>query len=144
MNENVVSFFCGLIFALGLGIAGMTEPAKVSGFLDLFGAWEPALLFVMVGAIIVYSLGYRFVLHRGKPVFTGSLHIPALRKVDKQLALGAALFGVGWGLVGYCPGPALTALVTLKKEPVIFFLSMLTAMNAYSLLQKKKGAHGRS
>lgn len=142
MSQLFVSFFSGLIFALGLGISGMTQPSRVTGFLDLFGAWEPALAFVMLGAIVVYAIGYRLILKRKAPLLAGHFHIPTLRSIDKSLAIGSLIFGFGWGMVGYCPGPALTAVVTLQKEPVIFFIAMIAAMNSYALLQKRKTKNG--
>ena len=142
MNLFVVSFFSGVIFALGLGISGMTGPHRIVGFLDVFGNWQPQLLFTMMGAILVYSIGYRLVIRRPKPLFSCKFHIPTLRVVDKPLALGAVLFGVGWGISGYCPGPALTSLVTLGREPLVFFVSMIAGMHSYTLLQKRTKTRG--
>jgi uncharacterized membrane protein YedE/YeeE len=135
-----VSFFCGVLFALGLGISGMTQPAKVTAFLDFFGAWNPSLAFVMAGAILVYALGYRWVVRRPKPLFPGNFQIPSLRKVDRPLAIGSALFGAGWGLAGFCPGPALTSLASLQFEPLLFLSSMLAGMILFEASQRWRKA----
>ncbi len=115
----------GIFFALGLGISGMTQPGKVTAFLDFAGAWDPSLAFVMVGAIAVYALGSRLVLRRRQPVLAGSFQIPTNRKLDGRLFLGAALFGIGWGLAGFCPGPALVSLSSLQTASILFVVAML-------------------
>ncbi len=128
MKEPLVAFFCGVLFALGLGISGMTQPGKVTAFLDFSGNWDPSLMFVMVGAILVYGIGYRWVVRQPKPLFSQSFQLPTLRAVDRPLAIGSALFGVGWGLAGFCPGPALTSVVSLQFQPLLFVLSMVFGM----------------
>jgi len=137
-NENLSALFCGFLFAVGLGISGMTQPQKVVGFLDLFGDWNPSLLLVMAGAVLIYSLGYRFVSKKPKPLFAPRFLVPSNRKLDSALLTGSALFGIGWGLAGFCPGPALTSLVSFQPAGLIFVGSMLTAMWAFEKNQERK------
>ncbi|MEX2482523.1 MAG: DUF6691 family protein [Gammaproteobacteria bacterium] len=119
------SFFAlGMLFAIGLGLSGMTQPAKVIGFLDLAGAWDPALAFVMGSAVLVTFAGYRLVLGRPAPLFSGRFDIPSRRDIDGQLLAGAALFGVGWGMAGFCPGPALVAMAGGSADVMVFVLAM--------------------
>jgi uncharacterized membrane protein YedE/YeeE len=106
----VMALTAGLLFGLGLSVAGMTQPAVVLGFLDLFGAWNPRLLFVMGGAVLTTAIGYRWVLRRGRPLLESSFKLPTARDIDRRLVIGAALFGIGWGMAGYCPGPALASI----------------------------------
>ncbi len=138
MKQNLSAFFCGLLFAVGLGISGMTQPQKITAFLDLFGSWDASLLFVMAGAVLVYSVGYRLVIKRKNPLFSLSFLVPTNQVIDSSLLGGAVLFGMGWGLSGYCPGPALTSLTTLGSSPLIFGLSMLSGMFLFELFQRRK------
>nr|WP_233175970.1 DUF6691 family protein [Dyella sp. ASV24] len=108
--KALMALFAGLLFGVGLGIAGMTQPAIVLGFLDVGGAWNPRLLFVMAGAVLTTAIGYRLVWRARKPRFEASFDIPSVRRIDGRLLMGAALFGIGWGIAGYCPGPALASL----------------------------------
>jgi uncharacterized membrane protein YedE/YeeE len=108
--KHVAALLCGLLFAIGLGVSGMTQPEKVIGFLDFTGNWDPSLAFVMLGAIGVHLVALRFVLKRKKPVLDERFHVSAPAPVDRKLVLGAGLFGIGWGLSGYCPGPAVVSL----------------------------------
>lgn len=110
MGKLVSALIAGLIFGLGLTVSEMVNPAKVLAFLDLFGDWDPSLAFVMASAILVTSIGYRLAWRRPSPVFAERYELPGKRKIDARLAIGSVLFGVGWGLVGLCPGPALAAL----------------------------------
>ena len=121
----MVALLAGLLFALGLGISGMTQPAKVLGFLDVAGRWDPSLAFVMVGAIGVHAALVRLILRRRAPILARSFSLPVRRKVDARLLLGAAVFGVGWGLAGLCPGPAVTVLATGKPIAMAFVGAML-------------------
>ncbi len=105
-----IALLAGLVFGLGLSLGGMTQPAVVLGFLDLFGAWDPRLIFVMGGAVLTTAIGYRLVFQRGRPLFEPSFQLPTARTFDARLVGGAALFGIGWGIAGYCPGPALASL----------------------------------
>jgi uncharacterized membrane protein YedE/YeeE len=105
----LLSFVSGLVFAVGLCISGMVRPSKVIGFLDLRGAWDPSLAFVMLGALVVYAIAWRLIKRRGVPLLGGKIPGPASKQLDATLFLGAAIFGIGWGLGGYCPGPAIVA-----------------------------------
>ena len=104
------AFAAGLIFGIGLIVSGMTDPSKVIGFLDLAGQWDPSLAFVMVGAILVGLAGHAIARKRAAAFLGGALHLPAARDIDRRLVLGGLAFGVGWGLAGFCPGPAIVAL----------------------------------
>jgi uncharacterized membrane protein YedE/YeeE len=139
MLKLLTAYFCGLLFGFGLGIAEMTSPQKVMGFLDLFGNWDPALIFVMVGGIAVYALIYWLVVKKMKqPIVESQFHIPTRKDLDSKLIIGSVLFGIGWGLGGYCPGPALVSAATLGKPVLIFTAAMLAGMFGFSLLEKKK------
>ena len=118
------SLFCGILFALGLGLSGMMQPAKVVAFLDVAGAWDPSLAFVMVGAIGVYLPLYRLVLRRSTPVVTDTFQIPTVSAIDTRLVGGAALFGLGWGAAGFCPGPAIASLSS-GAVPVLAFVAAM-------------------
>jgi uncharacterized membrane protein YedE/YeeE len=124
MKTMLVSFASGALFAVGLGVSGMTNPGKVVGFLDLFGAWDPSLMFVMIGAIAVYSVASRVIGRRGAPLFDTRFHLPTRRDMDARLILGAVLFGAGWGLGGYCPGPGLVSAASGALPAIVFVLSM--------------------
>jgi uncharacterized membrane protein YedE/YeeE len=130
MPRIFAGFISGLIFGLGLTISGMINPAKVISFLDVAGDWDPSLAFVMLGAVAVTFVGYRGVLRRSQPLFAPTFTLPARRDVDVQLLLGAVIFGVGWGLGGYCPGPALAGLGFGKTGTMAFIAAMLAGMVA--------------
>ena len=132
--RGLIALLCGLIFGVGLAVSGMTDTAKVIGFLDLFGNWVPDLAFVMGGAVLVTVVAFRGVLNRNKPLLAEEFSMPSKSTVDARLVGGAALFGVGWGLYGYCPGPAISALVYLNVETVIFVAAMLCGMVIVSKL----------
>ncbi|MGM0826079.1 MAG: DUF6691 family protein [Pseudomonadota bacterium] len=106
----MASYVAGLLFSLGLAVSGMTDPARVVGFLDVAGDWDPTLMFVLGGAVMTTFIGYRFVLKQPAPMLAGRFELPSRRDLDTKLLGGAALFGVGWGLSGYCPGPAIASL----------------------------------
>ena len=124
MGRNIAALVAGLIFGLGLTISEMVNPSKVLAFLDVFGNWDPSLAFVMGGALIVTTIGYRLVWIRDRPVFDDRFQLPGNRQIDTRLAVGAVLFGVGWGLVGLCPGPAISAL-TFGGVPIFLFLGAM-------------------
>jgi uncharacterized membrane protein YedE/YeeE len=126
--REVTALFCGLLFGIGLAMSGMTDTAKVQGFLDVFGEWIPDLALVMGGAVAVTVIAFRLVLRRERPVLGGRLSLPGTTVIDGRLLGGAAVFGVGWGLYGYCPGPALSALVYLDWRTAVFFVTMLVGM----------------
>jgi uncharacterized protein len=134
---KVLSFFLlGALFAVGLGISGMTQPQKVLGFLDIFGAWDPALMFVMGGAVVVNYFGFRLAVGRPHPLLATRFDIPTRRDIDWQLLTGASLFGAGWGLAGFCPGPALVALASGSSEVVLFVGAMFIGFLLKDLLIK--------
>ncbi|MGZ3215107.1 DUF6691 family protein [Paracoccus sp. T5] len=121
-------FLSGLVFGLGLVISGMADPAKVLNFLDLAGSWDPSLAFVMGGATVTAFIGYRLVWRRPAPVLDQTFDIPRNRSIDRPLLTGAALFGIGWGIGGFCPGPAWTALPLLAPGTLIFVPMMLVGL----------------
>ena len=125
------NYVLGLIFAVGLMLAGMTRPGKVVAFLDLSDAWDPSLALVMGGAIVVHTILYRLILKRPSPVFGGRFAIPTRNDITGRLVVGSALFGVGWGLGGFCPGPALSSAGTLGGDAVVFIVSMLAGMGLF-------------
>jgi uncharacterized protein len=128
----LLQFAVGLIFGVGLLLSGMSDPAKVLNFLDLggiaSGGWDPSLAFVMAGAVAVTFVGFRFVLRRPQPLFAERFHLPTRRELDLRIIAGPALFGIGWGLAGFCPGPALTALGFGSRAAFIFVAAMLGGM----------------
>lgn len=137
MKNAFAALVVGFIFAIGLGISGMTQPQKVVGFLDLFGKWDPSLIFVMVGGIIVHFATYKLIRRRKSPMLSTVWHVPTKKKITPALVSGALLFGIGWGLGGYCPGPAVTSLASLETKPLIFVLSMLVGMFLFRQLDSK-------
>ncbi len=137
MKTHLAAFLCGLLFSLGLGIAGMTQPDKIIGFLDVTGRWDPALVWVMVAAIGVTASGYHIVFQRLRPVFEPVFHVPEPKSLDPRLFTGSALFGVGWGLGGFCPGPALTALVSGYPAVAVFVIAMLLGMKLFQWLDAR-------
>ncbi len=123
-----LQFLSGLLFGAGLVLSGMADPAKVLNFLDLAGTWDPSLAFVMAAAVAVTMVGYRIVLQRSRPLFAPAFDLPPTRAVDLRVVLGPAVFGVGWGLAGFCPGPALTSLALAAPGTLIFVPAMLAGM----------------
>lgn len=136
MLQIVMALLAGLVFGIGLILAGMTDPSKVIGFLDLAGAWDPSLAFVMGGAILVGLVAFRFAGKRQKSLLGGAMRLPTATRIDRRLLLGGLAFGVGWGLAGYCPGPALASLASGAAEPVIFTVAMLAGMGVFELLER--------
>ena len=134
----LINFVIGLIFGLGLVVSGMSNPAKVLNFLDLAGSWDPSLAFVMGGAVIVTFIGYRIVLQRKAPIFDTKFHVPTRTDVDTRLIVGPALFGIGWGLGGFCPGPALTAIGLGAPGTLIFVPAMLVGMWVARLMAERR------
>jgi len=119
------SFFIGAIFGYGLSLAEMVDPARVVGFLDVAGRWDPTLLFVMGGALAVTVPAFRWILGRGEPLLQKNFSLPTKHRLDRRLILGAAVFGIGWGLGGFCPGPALAGLATGSPAVILFVVSMV-------------------
>lgn len=130
MKRELAALACGLLFGAGLAAAGMTDPGKVLAFLDVLGAWDPTLMVVMGAAVGVAWLAFRQILRRPEPLFDTVFHLPARKDIDTRLVVGAVLFGVGWGLYGYCPGPALGALVYGNADAFLFVGAMLAGVFA--------------
>ena len=145
MVRNLVNVAAGLIFGVGLLISGMANPAKVQNFLDLAGSFDPSLIFVMGGALVVTFAGYRLVLRRQRPLLTDGFLLPTLKDVDLRLVVGASLFGIGWGLSGFCPGPAIVSLPLLAKGTLIFIPCMLAGSALARLItQANRARLGKS
>src|SRR6267143_5969935 len=132
----IASLLCGLIFGAGLLISGMVQPTKVLGFLDIFGAWDPSLAVVMAAALAVSVPGFMLANGRSRPLLTARSTWPTKRDIDSPLIVGAALFGIGWGLVGLCPGPALESLATLSLPVIVFVIAMAGGMALHDFWQK--------
>jgi uncharacterized protein len=138
MNTNRISEFAvGLLFGIGLILSGMTDPGKVIGFLDLFGAWDPSLALVMGGAIMVGAVAFALARKRSTTFLGGLLRLPTSTVIDRPLVLGSLLFGAGWGLAGFCPGPALVSLGTGQPKAAVFVLAMLAGMLVFELAQRR-------
>ncbi len=135
--QRIFEFFIGLLFGLGLILSGMSNPGKVLGFLDLAGNWDPSLAFVMGGAILVGLVAFQVARKRSKTFLGGALKLPSRTDIDKRLVLGSLAFGVGWGLAGFCPGPALVSLGSGQIKGVIFVIAMVAGMGIYELFNRK-------
>lgn len=134
--KSLAALACGLLFGAGLALSGMTDTAKVLGFLDLFGDWIPDLVFVMGGAVAVTVLSFRVILKR-RPLLASEFSLPTSQHLDPRLIGGAALFGIGWGVYGYCPGPAISALVYLNPTTIGFVIAMLVGMALAGLVTRQ-------
>ena len=132
------ALFAGFIFGIGLIVSGMANPAKVLGFLDIFGFWDPSLALVMAGAIGVGAIGFALAGRRKESLLGLPMSLPTVRTIDKRLVLGSFEFGVGWGLVGFCPGPALVALGAARMEAVVFVAAMVAGMLLFSLMELRR------
>jgi uncharacterized protein len=135
--QALASFLCGLIFGSGLMISGMTQPAKVLGFLDIFGPWDPTLAFVMAGALAVSSVGYTLARRQRRPVIAAQHFWTNRTDIDRPLIVGSVLFGIGWGLSGLCPGPALENLASLSPRMIVFVMAMIGGMSLLDLWQRR-------
>lgn len=139
----VTSLFCGVMFGFGLALSGMTDVAKVIGFLDVFGDWDPTLMFVMGGGLLVSLPFFQLGITRLKgPTFAESFRLPTRSDIDTRLVTGALLFGVGWGLVGLCPGPAWASLAYLRIEVVYFVVAMLAGMLVADVIERQVNSSG--
>jgi uncharacterized membrane protein YedE/YeeE len=136
MNRILASFAAGLVFGIGLIVSGMSDPGKVKGFLDLAGAWDPSLAFVMGGAILVGFFAFRFAKTRAQSFLGDAMLVPTKRDIDSRLVLGSLVFGVGWGLAGFCPGPALVSLGSGQGKALWFVLAMLGGMLAFEAAER--------
>ena len=133
------SLLAGLVFGLGLIVSGMADPAKVLGFLDLAGAWDPSLAFVMAGAIGVGMVAFFFAGRRTVSLLGADMKLPSARQIDRRLIVGSLLFGIGWGVAGFCPGPALVAIGMGQVKALVFVLAMLAGMGAFEWLERRRG-----
>ena len=134
----ISAFLSGLLFSLGLIISGMVDPQVVKSFLNIAGEWKIDLLLVLVSAVGIYAVGYHFITKRSKPVFDQSFKLPLKKHIDRPLVVGAILFGLGWGLVGICPGPAIVAVTTIQFEFVVFFAAVSIGMYGLPFVQRIK------
>jgi uncharacterized membrane protein YedE/YeeE len=134
---RALPFLLGVIFSVGLALAGMTQPEKIVGFLNVSGAWDPSLAFVMGGAVMVAALAFRLAARVGRPALGGSFPIATRTRLDRRLIAGSALFGIGWGLGGYCPGPAITALGAGSLPAAAFVATMVLAMWATRTVEQR-------
>ncbi len=140
----LASLLAGLVFGLGLVVSGMADPAKVLGFLDLAGSWDPSLAFVMAGAIAVAMVGFMLARRRALSLLGAEMRLPSSRRIDRRLVVGSLLFGVGWGIAGLCPGPGLVALGMGQPKALAFVAAMLAGMGIFELLERRKLAASRS
>lgn len=141
MKVKIGAFLGGLVFGVGLAIGGMTQPAKIVGFFDYLGNWDPSLAFVMGGALLVYTPVYRWAIRTWqRPIWAPSFSLPTRSDIDWRLVLGSGIFGIGWGLGGYCPGPAFTSVGAGSREALIFGLAMLAGVGAYQVFMRFREA----
>ena len=132
------SLLAGLVFGIGLIVSGMADPAKVLGFLDLAGPWDPSLAFVMAGAIAVGALAFAIARKRTVTFLGAAMKLPVSRDIDRRLVIGSVVFGMGWGVAGFCPGPGLVALGMGEVKALVFVVAMLLGMGAFELLERRK------
>lgn len=140
MTTVFTSLLAGLVFGLGLIVSGMANPAKVLGFLDLAGAWDPSLAFVMAGAIAVAALAFALAKKRTASFLGATMKLPSSRDIDSRLVIGSVLFGIGWGMAGFCPGPGLVALGMGEIKALVFVAAMLLGMGIFELVERRKQA----
>jgi len=142
--KMVTTYLIGLVFGLGISISGMANPAKVLNFFDIAGAWDPSLIFVMGGALVTTFIGYKLVFGRSAPLFEGGFSVPTSRLIDARLVGGSALFGIGWGIAGFCPGGALPALGTGRWEVFIFTGALVAGIFLAIAIQSTRNARSAS
>lgn len=138
MKYNLSAFIVGVLFALGLGLSGMTQPIRIVGFLNVFGNWDPTLIFVMMGAIAIHLPAYIWIRKRQAPLLSKNWHVPTRRDITPDLIVGSLIFGIGWALGGFCPGPAVTSLASMQSQPLIFTISMAMGMVIFGLFRNSK------
>jgi len=141
MKQTLTAFISGLLFGLGLLLAGMANPAKVQDFLDITGAWDPSLAFVMLGAIMIGWIAFNIAAKRENSLLNLTMHLPTAKHLDKRLILGSAAFGVGWGLAGICPGPALVLVGAGNTKGMLFALAMIVGMVIFELVEIQRLRH---
>lgn len=137
MKNSIISFNVGFLFALGLGISGMTNPQNILNFLDVFGNFSPNMILVMMAAIFIHTIVYHLIKNKKSPIFDTKFHLPTKKDIDKKLILGSVIFGIGWGISGYCPGPAFTSLSSFDIRVVYYLLSLLLGMIVFKFFEKK-------
>ena len=137
MKHRLIEFFVGLLFGVGLLLSGMTDPGKVLGFLDLFGVWDPSLALVMGGAIAVGIFAFSIAKKRTLSFMGGALRLPTASQIDKRLVIGAVMFGAGWGLAGFCPGPALVSMASGQVKAAFFVVFMLAGMILFEIFERR-------
>ena len=137
LERTLLAVASGLLFGAGLAISDMINPARVLAFLDVAGAWDPTLAFVLGGALVPSAAAYLVKRRMESPVLEKRFHVPTNRTIDTPLVTGAVIFGLGWGLVGLCPGPAIAALVTLKWQAIVFVIAMIAGMAAYRFMPER-------
>lgn len=139
MRQNLISLVSGTLFGAGLAVSGMIDPARVRAFLDITGAWDPTLAFVMAGAILPMAIAWFVVRRRSTPIAAEQFHTPATSPIDRRLIGGAALFGIGWGIVGLCPGPAIAALAIQPLPALVFIAAMAlgTAVHRFAFTSRR-------
>ena len=142
MTRNILQFsaalLSGIVFGFGLSLSGMLNPVRVQGFLDVFGDWDPSLAFVLGGAVTVAFIGMQVMKRMRRPFFDDSFHIPTNRKIDSPLVIGSTLFGLGWGIGGFCPGPAVASLSVGIPQTVLFVVAMLVGMTLYDRVWSRR------
>ncbi|XDZ66935.1 DUF6691 family protein [Alphaproteobacteria bacterium LSUCC0684] len=131
------SLITGILFGVGLALGGMLDPSKVIGFLDIFGLWDPSLAFVMGGGVIVSGIGYRLAMRRSKPLFTDAFQLPTSNMIDRPLVIGAVLFGIGWGVSGLCPGPALASALLNPGDGIGFLFFMIAGLALGRVIKRR-------
>ena len=136
MKTILSALLAGTVFGVGLTLSGMVDPNKVVNFLDITGNWDPSLMFVLGGAVITTTIAYRFIFAQDKPLFDEDFHLPTLLKIDSKLLSGSIMFGIGWGLIGYCPGPAVASIGFRPEEPLIVVASMLVGMMLFRTIAR--------
>lgn len=140
--QMLAALVSGAVFGLGLALSGMLDPARVQGFLDITGAWDPSLAFVLGGAVGVMFLGLRLIARFKRPAFDDRFHLPENRVIDRRLVLGSALFGIGWGIGGFCPGPGIAGLSLGRIEPLLFVVFMLAGMILHDQVFLRRAGRG--
>jgi len=137
MTRLIIALIIGAVFGIGLAIAGMLNPSKVSGFLDVFGDWDPSLAFVMGGGVLVNAIGHRFVMKRKAPIQIATFSMPTSTNIDKLLVIGSVIFGVGWGLAGLCPGPVVASLLLNGQAMLMFFGLLFTGLLVGQIVMRR-------
>jgi hypothetical protein len=138
MKRHLTAFIAGLVFAIGLGLAGLLQPARIVGFVDFFGVWDPSLAFAMGGAVLIGFVLFRLVMKRDRPLFDSKFHLPARKDITPSLVIGAAVFGIGWGVGGYCPGPAVTSSVLCSGRAFIVLTAMAVGMLGMRVVRSRR------